>query len=416
MKRFPLVFALVCIVLGSSIWTGCKRDEDMDPVINPINERGRLLSAERIVSYDSTGIDSIIQSVNPFLNLFFAKTYDVEFWKIGYVTIDQFGNTTSASGGAVLPRARSGSVPAASVVGYCHGTVLHKDGAPSRGGGETTIGLLLATDGYVVAMPDYLGLGDGVEFHPYSHSKTEATATIDMIRATQELATNQEKELDGKLFLTGYSQGGHAAMATQREIEEYHTTEFNLLGSAPMSGAYDISGVQEQYLLAFDPYPTPGYLPFILWGYKSVYDYLPEPATILKPPYDTIIPPMMDQTFSIGQLNDVADPVPRRMIMDSVMDAYENDPNHPLKVALRDNDLYLGWVPQSNLRMYYCEGDDQVAYENSIVAYNSFTMAGAPNVSVWRIDTDSDVLDHNDCAPGCLLAGKLWFDSLRNAN
>jgi len=402
-----------CVLL---LVTGCRPDDAPAPVVNPI-ERGRLLSVERLAAFDSLAIDSIIDSVDPFLSLFFAKRYDVVLYKVAYVSEDQFGNSAAISGAVALPLARNGNAPeAASVVGYSHGTVLHKDGVPSREAGDVVIGLLLATDGYAVGLTDYLGLGDSPVFHPYSHAKTQAVAVVDMLRATRILAEDNELELNGQVFLTGYSQGGHATMAAQREIELYHSDEFRLVGSAPMAGAYDISGVQEQYLLAFDPYPTPGYLPYILYGYAEVYDYLPAPKSVLKPPYDSIVDANMNQVTTMGQLNDLCNPVPRLMLLDSVMDAYENDPNHPLKIALRDNDLHLGWVPQSNLRMYYCEGDDQVSYENSIVALDAFRAAGAPAVSAQRIDTDGNLLDHNDCAPNCLLAGKLWFDSLRATN
>lgn len=402
-----------CLLLSALIWQGCRKDDPYEPIVNPINERGRLLSADLISTYDSLSIDSLISSVNPFLTVFFAELYDVEVYKIQYVTIDQKGRTTGASGAVLMPVGRNGAPDPAPMVAYSHGTVLHKDGAPSRGGGETLIGILMATDGYMVAMPDYIGLGDGLEFHPYQHAKSEATAVIDMMRATRQMAEQEALALSGQVFLTGYSQGGHATMAAQREIETYHQDEFNLIGSAPMSGAYDVSGVQEQYLLSFDPYPTPGYLPYIMYGFRTAYDYLPDPQTVLKPPYDSIVAANMDQTVSIGQLNRMLDSVPRNLILDSVMSAYENDPNHPLKIALRDNDLYLGWVPQSNLRMFYCVGDDQVSYENALVAYNSFSNAGAPAVSLARIDSDNLLLDHNDCAPNALLSGKLWFDSLR---
>lgn len=412
---FPFKFKtfFLAALLLSVIASGCS-DDDPDPIINNVPpSRGRVLGLDLVSSWDSLRIDSLINSIDPFLTIFFRKDYDVDFYKVNYATVSYDGSMTTASGGLAVPRARRNeSVERAPLVGYSHGTVLHKEGVPSRGGGETAIGLLLATDGYLVAMPDFLGLGDSPGFHPYTHAKSEATAVVDMLRASREVAQVEKVDLNGKVFLVGYSQGGHATLATTREIETYHASEFNLKGSAPMSGPYDVSGVQEQYLLAFTPYPTPGYLPYILYSYNTVYDIIPDPVTILKPPYDSIVPPNMNQITTMGQLNQLCNPVPRRMILDSVMNAYENDPVHPLKVALRDNDLYLGWVPQSPVRMFYCKGDDQVSYENAIVAYNEFQNAGAPFVSVVRMDDDANLSDHNECAPNSLLLGKVWFDSL----
>ncbi|TWP32708.1 alpha/beta hydrolase, partial [Xylella fastidiosa subsp. fastidiosa] len=44
-----------------------------------------------------------------------------------------------------------------------------------------------------------------------------------------------------KLMLSGFSQGGHTAMATQREIEAHLSNEFSLVASAPISGPYALS-------------------------------------------------------------------------------------------------------------------------------------------------------------------------------
>ncbi|HEX2900427.1 MAG TPA: hypothetical protein VHS96_11970, partial [Bacteroidia bacterium] len=112
---------------------------------------------------------------------------------------------------------------------------------------------------------------------------------------------------------------------------------------------------------------------------------------------------------SIGEINNVSNPVPRYMILDSVMDAYENDPNHPLKVALRDNDLY-NWVPRSPVKMFYCSSDDQVSFQNTIVAYNNFIAAGATTVSMYETANN---LNHGDCALPTMLFGKFYMDSLK---
>jgi hypothetical protein len=48
--------------------------------------------------------------------------------------------------------------------------------------------------------------------------------------------------LDGRLFLIGYSQGGHATAAAHRELEARHANEFTVTAAAPMAGALDLSG------------------------------------------------------------------------------------------------------------------------------------------------------------------------------
>ena len=124
-------------------------------------------------------------------------------------------------------------------------------------GGELFLGIVFAPGGYVVCMPDYLGLGLGEGLHPYCHAKSEATATVDMLRATRQVCDEQDIHLNDQTFLFGYSQGGHATMAAARELELYHTDEFTLTASAPMSGPYDISGAQTELVVSDEPYSAP---------------------------------------------------------------------------------------------------------------------------------------------------------------
>ncbi|MBO0155283.1 hypothetical protein J0688_25075, partial [Vibrio parahaemolyticus] len=43
------------------------------------------------------------------------------------------------------------------------------------------------------------------------------------------------------LFITGYSQGGHVAMATHKVIERDYAREFTVTASGPMSGPYNLA-------------------------------------------------------------------------------------------------------------------------------------------------------------------------------
>ena len=109
-----------------------------------------------------------------------------------------------------------------------------------RGGWELAgVGAAL---GYVAVAPDYLGLGESRGFHPYVHAATEASAAIDLLYAAQEFAEKQKFPLNGQLFLTGYSQGGHASMALHRELERNYSKIFPVSAAAHLSGPYSISG------------------------------------------------------------------------------------------------------------------------------------------------------------------------------
>lgn len=81
-----------------------------------------------------------------------------------------------------------------------------------------------------------MGLGYGPGLYPDVHAASEATATIDMLRATRNYCQQNAIGLNGQVFLFGYSQGGHATAAAQKMIEEKYPHEFTITASAPMAG------------------------------------------------------------------------------------------------------------------------------------------------------------------------------------
>jgi hypothetical protein len=62
--------------------------------------------------------------------------------------------------------------------------------------------------------------------------------------------------------------------------------------------------------------------------------------------------------------------------------------------------------------MFYCDADDQVNYQNSIVAYNHFKENGSTMASLFRTAPD---LTHGACALPTMLFGKFYMDSLKAA-
>ncbi|MBK8042036.1 MAG: hypothetical protein IPK21_04855 [Haliscomenobacter sp.] len=154
---------------------------------------------------------------------------------------------------------------------YQHGTAGSREAVPSRLSFEATIGLVGGALGYVSVLPDYLGLGDSDGFHPYLHAKTEASAAVDMLRAARQFAASATIALNGQVFVSGYSQGGHAAMALHRELETNLSAEFKVTASAPMSGPYSISGDMKSRLLSEEEYFYPGYPLYTMLSYNLAY-------------------------------------------------------------------------------------------------------------------------------------------------
>ena len=127
-------------------------------------------------------------------------TFDVDMYKIIYNTTGVDGQPTIASGAFCTPTNTSCTEFPIGV--YEHGTSLKKGDVPSREVQEAYIGKIFAAGGYFVVMPDYLGMGDSPGLHPYCHAETEATATLDMIKAVREFIANDLQMIDnGELFL-----------------------------------------------------------------------------------------------------------------------------------------------------------------------------------------------------------------------
>ncbi len=368
-------------------------------------------SAQYFVSSDFLGSTSasslaIIPGITP--------NYGVDYYKVIYNTTDAAGAPTIASGGFAIPN----NAPCDSfALGlYCHGTSLNKDEVPSRNNSESIVGKLFASKGFIMCCPDYLGMGDSPGLHPYVHAETEATASLDMLRAVREfLLDSMGIEDNGELFITGYSQGGHAAMATHKYIEDNSLlTEFNVVASAPASGPYDMSGSQSDLLLSNDPYSNPGYVVYLLASYQLVYGNLYSTyADILQFPYDTIVPPYFDgnnYSLDMGDLNPLLPTQLEDLIEDTVLQNFNADTMHALWVALRDNDNY-NWVPQRPVRMYYCTLDEQVHYTNALEAESYMVANGAPNVSASNVGASS----HGDCALPALIGAFYWASNYLNS-
>lgn len=371
----------------------------------------QILSVEKLETFSKQDVEDVASSVGVPAGIVEPETA-VDYYKITYLTPYLHPDSlVQASGAIAVPVNPYCSYP---LVGYGHGTQSKRSKAASyMDGGQWELGVLFASTGYVVALPDYLGLGDAdpkVAIHPYTHAYSQSNTMINMLRATRTLADSIETSLNGQVFLFGYSQGGGTTVATVKEIEQNYPNEFDIVGSAPMSGAYDLINAQVDLIASENVYPTPGYLPYIVLAYQSIYGNLyNDVSEFLKSPYDSIIPDLFyEGNTGIGNINQQCPPVPKDIVVDSVVDAFLSDPNHPLRLNLLDNDLIEGWYPTSPMKLIYCQGDDQVTYLNSENAYNSWTTAGAPFLQ----KQDLGNYNHGDCALFAMLVATNYFDSI----
>ncbi len=337
--------------------------------------------------------------------------YDVKFYRLTYNTVDTHGEPTIASGAVAIPNTTECNTFPMAV--YCHGTVLKQLDVPSEENSEGLITKIFASTGFIAVAPDYLGLGQGTGIHPYVHAQSEATASIDLIRATREFLATIPISDNGEVYVTGYSQGGQGAMATLEYAEANNLNEeLGIVAGAPCSGPYNLSGSQAAVLLSNQPYSNPGYVIYLLMSYELAYGNLyNQLSDIIQQPYADQVAPYFDgmqNSSNMGAVNAILPGQLSDLLVDSVYTNFQSNPNHPLWEDLRANDTY-NWTPQVPIRMYYCTGDEQVDYHNSLTADSAMNANGAANVAAYNVLSGGS---HGDCVVPALTQVFMFFDSL----
>jgi S-formylglutathione hydrolase FrmB len=358
-----------------------------------INIAQKVVSSTFLTSYD-------LEYFTVELEIPFSKN-GVDLYRVNYTTTNLEGAQDTASGLLCIPQIEGYNLP---LVSYGHGTVGSRYAVPSYLSLEHSLPAIYSSVGTVTVAPDYLGLGDNDGIHPYVHADSEASASYDLIVAVQDfLPMEMDINLNDQLFITGYSQGGHSAMALHRYIET--ETDLEVTGALPMSGPYSISTGMKDLLITDDEYEYVAYLAATAISYQEAYGTIypnDDITQFFKQPYADIIQKYIDDEIDLFVINEelidslVANEggaFPKKMIFDDIVAAILNDDNHPVNVALRDNDVY-DWAPVADTRLLYCEGDDQVAFENSIIARDKMIENGAPLVTALNLNSD---FNHTEC-------------------
>ena len=330
-----------------------------------------------------------------------------KLFEVIYTTAWHDGSTIKASGLYFMPDNFSEKELPQMI--YHHGTrTLKKTTLHLKS--ENAISAGFAADGYLVIMPDYIGLGKGDKFHLYQNSKSEATASIDMLLAIQELNNKLSIKTNKQLFLTGYSQGGHACMATHKTLEEKYADQFTITASSPMSGAYDMSGVQATVMVK--PYPQPVYLPYLLIGINEVYNITDSYSKLFREPYDSLIPILYNGEYNANEINKFLPEIPADIVHPTLLEEYQNNPDFRFNAALEENDL-LDWKTTVPTQLCYCNADKIVLYENAIVAHKKMKENGSKTIKLRK---SAKKLGHNKCALFTSIYTKMWFDSFRKGS
>ena len=321
-----------------------------------------------------------------------AARCDVTARYVQYSTRAPGGEAVRASAGVLVP---GGSAPGCTgerpVLLYAHGTAANKSKNMAQVSSDSEATALLAfyaAQGFIVVMPNYLGYDGSLDWHPFLNARSQATDMIDALRASKSaLASAGGTTASAALLVSGYSEGGHVAMATHREIQENYASEFTVTASAPMSGPYNMVGTGDAVFVANTP--LVGSLvfgPLLLTSYQRSYGNIyGAPSDAYQSPYDRTAPGIFPNVLPVADLMAAgqlpADPTltlklfgTGGLITDSFKAAY---PTSNFRTALQENTL-LGWTPTRPMAMCGGAQDPTIYYSvNTTAAQADFASRGA---------------------------------------
>jgi hypothetical protein len=208
-------------------------------------------------------------------------------------------------------------------------------------------------------------------------------------RAAHAFVARRHRTLDRDTLVTGFSQGGQAAMALGRLLQDGADPRLRLGALAPMSGPYDIEGAQLPATLdgRLDAPTSNYYLSYWLVSWQPLYHIFERPQDVWNGAWAERVARLFD-----GRHDDVAilKRLPRRLsqLFTPAFRARLAHPDGALAAGLRENDTTCDWQPRVPVRVYAARGDRQVAFANSqhCVAHLRAHGARAALVDVGAID------------------------------
>jgi hypothetical protein len=244
------------------------------------------------------------------LTMIGSPVCDIAVYHIEYATVGGANEATTASGALMVPTGgHSGCSGPRPVVLYAHATATdHGFNIADLTHEQNAEGLLLAavfaSQGYIVVAPNYVGYD--TSSLPYAAFLVGDQQSEDMIDAllaarsalpTADAASTTD---DGKLFITGYSQGGYVALATHRAMQ---ASGMSVTASAPMSGPYAVAAFVDAVFEGEVDGGAPILATLLLTAYQHSYGGIyANSADVFSPQYATGIDTLLPTTMSRSQL------------------------------------------------------------------------------------------------------------------
>ncbi|MCP5063640.1 MAG: hypothetical protein GY936_14430 [Ignavibacteriae bacterium] len=400
------ILILFIVSILAIIFYGCEKNNSIEPEQPVVENRGDIYGSVQFAQYTTNEINNLFTALG--VTVPFETKYSVRVIKISYLTVDHNGNDTKASGALMIPITRN-DLP---LFGLQHGTVAKRENVVSSGehtSAEGLSGLLSTSIGYVTCIPDYIGFGESDLMHPYIHAKSLSTCIIDFLRASKIYCTENNISLNQQIFLGGYSEGGYATLATQKEIELNYFDEFQLTAVAPAAGPYDLIGTTD-IIFKQENYRHPSHISFFITAYDHIYGWN-RLSEIFNSPYDVMMPELFNGTKSNSEIDSQLPNSISELFNQDFIKNYFNGSETSFISALRENTL-LDWKPIAPIRFYHGDADDVSPYQNSVTALEKLKQNGAIDIELITIPNG----DHGSSGVPAVMGIINWFNSFNENN
>lgn len=265
-----------------------------------------------------------------------APTCGVDFYYIKFWTVGGAQESTESSGALMVP---TGAAPACSgphpILLYAHGTQFNKLANiaditdPTNLEGQI-IAAVFAAQGYIVVAPNYAGYDSStLGYHPYLDAAQQSGEMLDALAAARTALPHTFASAttdSGQLFIAGYSEGGHVALATLKVLEASGTA---VTAAAGGSGPYALEALGDAVIFGNVSLGSTAYMPLLTTSYQHEYgDIYTTPSDIYTSTYasgiDTLLPSAtpIDTLYSEGKL-------PETFLFDSSTPTV-TDPTNPM--------------------------------------------------------------------------------------
>ncbi len=350
------------------------------------------------------------------LALAYTPKCSIDVYQLSYETVGAQNEAAKASGALIIP---TGSDPACQgplpIVVYAHGTNADKTfNIAALKNPNDTEGVLLAAvfaaRGYIVVAPNYAGYDTSdLAYHPYLNADQQSKEMIDVVTAARSalpVASAPGVTNNGKLFVTGYSQGGFVAMAAQRAMQAAGMT---VTAAAPMSGPYALAAFGDAIFMG--QVNTSAVLNFTLLvtSYQHAYGNIYTNATdLFEAQYAPNITSLLPSATPISSLY-AAGALPKDVLFSSTPPAPEFASITPATTPAPLAPIFAMGFGSPNLvtnayRLGYLR-DAQAAPDGGIPTVSTGIPAASPTNTLRQALKTNDLRNWSPKAPVLLCAG-----------